>query len=52
MPASLDLSLPKVAGDHLRMPDLSRLGIPGASRHPPRFLLLYAPCGIGPTAGS
>ena len=41
MPADLDLSLPNVADDHLQMPDFSKLGIPGASTHPPRILLLY-----------
>jgi arsenic resistance protein ArsH len=41
MPSDLDLSLPNVADEHLQMPDLSKLGIPGASTHPPRILLLY-----------
>ncbi|EFH10315.1 arsenical resistance protein ArsH [Pseudoroseomonas cervicalis] len=41
MSSDLDLSLPNVAEDHLEMPDLARLGIPGASQHPPRILLLY-----------
>ena len=41
MPSDLDLTLPNVADDHLQMPNLTRLGIPGASTHPPRILLLY-----------
>jgi arsenic resistance protein ArsH len=41
MSSDLDLSLPNVADDHLQMPDLTKLGIPGASMHPPRILLLY-----------
>jgi arsenic resistance protein ArsH len=36
-----DLSLPHVVDEHLRMPDPALLGIPGASAHPPRILLLY-----------
>jgi arsenic resistance protein ArsH len=41
MPSHLDLPLPNVADEHLQMPDRARLGIPGASTHPPRILLLY-----------
>jgi len=36
-----DLSLPNVSEAELDIPDLARLGIPGASTHPPRILLLY-----------
>ena len=41
MPSDLDLSLPNISEEHLDLPDLTRLGIPGASQHPPRILLLY-----------
>lgn len=41
MPSELDLTLPNISEDQLEMPDLTRLGIPGASKHPPRILLLY-----------
>ncbi|PWC27957.1 arsenical resistance protein ArsH [Teichococcus aestuarii] len=41
MPADLDLSLPNLSEDQVEMPDRGKLGIPGASRHPPRILLLY-----------
>ncbi|WP_043364515.1 arsenical resistance protein ArsH [Belnapia sp. F-4-1] len=41
MPSELDLSLPNVSEDHLEMPNSAKLGTPGASRHPPRILLLY-----------
>ena len=41
MPSDLDLALPNVADEHLQMQDPARLGIPGASTHPPRILLLY-----------
>jgi arsenic resistance protein ArsH len=40
MSSGLDLSLPNIVEDHLQMPDLAKLGIPGASQHPPRILLL------------
>jgi arsenic resistance protein ArsH len=41
MPLDLDLSLPNVSGAQLEMPNLAKLGIPSASKHPPRILLLY-----------
>ncbi|MFH5924424.1 arsenical resistance protein ArsH [Roseomonas xinghualingensis] len=41
MPTDLDLSVPNLAEELLRMSDLNRLGIPSASKHPPRILLLY-----------
>ncbi|PHK94073.1 arsenical resistance protein ArsH [Pseudoroseomonas rhizosphaerae] len=41
MKSDLDLSLPNVADEHIQTPDLGKLGIPGASQHPPRILLLY-----------
>ncbi|MBS5905163.1 MAG: arsenical resistance protein ArsH [Acetobacteraceae bacterium] len=41
MPSDLDLSLPNVADEYLQTPDLGKLGISGASQHPPRILLLY-----------
>ncbi|MFH5927485.1 arsenical resistance protein ArsH [Roseomonas xinghualingensis] len=41
MPSDLDLSLPNISEGQLEMPDLARLGINGASTHPPRILLLY-----------
>ncbi|MCO6416099.1 arsenical resistance protein ArsH [Siccirubricoccus sp. KC 17139] len=36
-----DLSLPNVSEAEFDIPDLAKLGIPGASTHPPRILLLY-----------
>jgi arsenic resistance protein ArsH len=41
MSSNLDFSLPNLADDHLQTPDFARLGVPGASTHPPRILLLY-----------
>ncbi|MDN3568728.1 arsenical resistance protein ArsH [Paeniroseomonas aquatica] len=41
MPSELDLSLPNITDEHFQIPDLIRLGIPNASKHPPRILLLY-----------
>ncbi|MDQ1081477.1 arsenical resistance protein ArsH [Pseudoroseomonas cervicalis] len=38
---TLDLSLPNIADALLPGPDRARLGIPGASQHAPRILLLY-----------
>ena len=37
----LDLSLPNVSAAALDVPHLAKLGIPGASTHSPRILLLY-----------
>ncbi|PZR09191.1 MAG: arsenical resistance protein ArsH [Azospirillum brasilense] len=41
MPSDLDLPLPNISEDQLEVPNLASLGIPGASTHPPRILLLY-----------
>jgi arsenic resistance protein ArsH len=41
MPADRDLPLPNIARAQFETPDPRRLGIPGASTHPPRILLLY-----------
>ena len=37
-----DLSLPNVSEAQLDTPTIEKLGIPGASTHPARILLLYA----------
>ncbi|WP_149536646.1 arsenical resistance protein ArsH [Siccirubricoccus phaeus] len=36
-----DLSLPNVSESDFDIPDAAKLGMPGASTHPPRILLLY-----------
>ena len=41
MPLDLGLSLPNVSEARLEMPNVAKLGIPRASKHPPRILLLY-----------
>jgi arsenic resistance protein ArsH len=41
MPTDIATSLPNVVDAHLEMPDVTKLGIPSVSTHPPRILLLY-----------
>ncbi|MFG1426832.1 arsenical resistance protein ArsH [Roseixanthobacter glucoisosaccharinicivorans] len=41
MAHDLNLDFPALDDTHFDVPDVERLALPGASRHPPRILLLY-----------